>query len=287
LPQQFCSLVAAQFWLLSNTAVGFGPFSSIIDAIKCQAPMDKKPLLEICVDSAESAIAAQRGGANRVELCSNLFEGGVTPSAGMIAVVRKKISIGLHVMIRPRGGDFLYSAEEFETMTHDLDVAKNLRADAVVLGILSRDGNVDVPRTRELVERARPLSVTFHRAFDMVPNLQPSLEDVIRTGADRILTSGGKAKAEDALEVLAALVEKAGNRITILAGGSIRDYNVKRIIQATGVREVHVGQSGVEVSVSSTVSHRNDKVRVGAVEGSEFRRSVVSEERVRKFVEAL
>jgi copper homeostasis protein len=249
--------------------------------------MHKKPLLEICVDSAESAVAAQRGGANRIELCSNLVEGGVTSSAGLIAVVRKEISIALYVMIRPRGGDFLYTSAEFEAMKHDLDVAKNLRADGVVLGILSHDGNVDISRTRELVERARPLSVTFHRAFDLVPNLQQSLKDVICTGADRILTSGGEAKVEDALETLVALVQRAGNRITILAGGGIRDYNVKRIIEATDAREVHVGQSGVEVSVASAVSHRNERVRIGAVQRHEYQKSVVSEEKVRKLVEAL
>jgi len=247
----------------------------------------KKPLLEICVDSAESAIAAQHGGANRVELCSDLLEGGVTPSAGMIAVVRKEISIGLHVMIRPRGGNFPYSSSEFEAMKHDLEVARNLRADGVVLGILNHDGNIDVTRTRELVERARPLAVTFHRAFDMVPNLTQSLEDVIGTGAYRILTSGGEAKAEDALETLATLVEKAGTRITILAGGGIRDHNVKRIIEVTGVREVHVGQSGVEVAVASAVSHRNERIRIGAIEGREYQRSFVSEERVRKLAENL
>lgn len=249
--------------------------------------MHKKPLLEICVDSAESAIAAQRGGANRIELCSNLLEGGITPSAGLIAVVRKEISIALHVMIRPRGGDFLYTSSEFEAMKHDLEVAKKLRADGVVLGILNQNGNVDESRTRELVEYARPLCVTFHRAFDMVPSLTQSLEDAIRTGADRILTSGGEAKAEDALEMLATLVEKAGTRITILAGGGIRDHNVRLIVEATGVREVHVGQSGVEVAVASTVSQRNEKVRIGAIEGRQYQRSIVSEERVRKLVETL
>ncbi len=146
---------------------------------------------------------------------------------------------------------------------------------------------MDQSRTRELVERARPLAVTFHRAFDMVPNLPQSLEDVIRTGADRILTSGGEAKAEDALSMLAALVQKAGTRITILAGGGIRDHNVKRIIEATGAREVHVGQSGVELPVAGTAPHRDEKIRIGAIEDREGQRSVVSEEKVRKLVEAL
>jgi copper homeostasis protein len=249
--------------------------------------MTKKPLLEICVDSVESAIAAQRGGANRVELCSNLLEGGVTPSADLIAVARKEISIALHVMIRPRGGDFSYSPAEFEAMKHDLDVAKNLRADGVVLGILSHDASVDVTRTRELVERARPLSVTFHRAFDMVPDLPKALEDLIRTGANRILTSGGEAKAEDALETLATLVQMAGSRIAILAGGGIRAHNAKRIVESTGAREIHVGQSGVEVCMASAANHRNNRVQIGAIDAREYQRSVVSEEKVRSLVEAL
>ena len=270
-----------------STGMGLDEFCSIMREVEGLLYMTEKPLLEICVDSAESAQAAQRGGANRVELCSNWLDGGVTPSAGLIAVVRKRISITFHVMIRPRGGDFLYSAEEFEAMKHDLDVAKNLHADGIVLGILNHDGNVDVARTRNLVERARPLSVTFHRAFDMAPNLTQSLEDVIRTGAHRILTSGGEPKAEDALETLAALVYKAGNRIEIVAGGGIRDYNVKSIIEATDAREVHVGQGGVEILFASAANHCNQRVRIGAVQGHEYQRSVVSEEKVRKLVDAL
>ena len=249
--------------------------------------MHKKPLLEICVDSVESALAAQRGGANRIELCSNLLEGGVTPSAGLIAVVRNRISLALHVMIRPRGGDFSYSSEEFEAMKLDIDTAKNLGAEGVVLGILNHDGNVDEARTRELVERARPLSVTFHRAFDMAPNLEKSLEAVIRTGANGILTSGGEPKAEDALATLAKLVLTAADRVTILVGGGVRDHNAKRIVEATRASEIHVGQSGVEVRVTSAVSHRNDKIRMGVIERCEYQRSVVAEEKVRKLLAAL
>jgi copper homeostasis protein len=250
-------------------------------------PTHKRPLVEICVDSAESALAAQRGGANRIELCSNLLEGGVTPSAGLTAVVRNRISIALHVMIRSRGGDFSYSSEEFEAMKLDIDTAKNLGAEGVVLGILNLDGNVDEARTRELVERARPLSVTFHRAFDMVPNLENSLEAVIRTGANRILTSGGEPKAEDALATLTKLVLTAAGRVTILVGGGVRDHNAQRIVEATGATEIHVGQSGVEVPVTSAVSYRNDKIRMGVIERCEHQCSVVAEERVRKLLAAL
>ncbi len=147
--------------------------------------------VEVCVDSLDSAIAAERGGANRVELCASLVEGGVTPSAGLIATARQKISIGLHVMIRPRAGDFYYSADEFDVMRRDVLMAKQLGAEGVVFGILDADANIDIQRTRALVDLARPLKVTYHRAFDMSADLFRSLEQVTETGADRILTSGG------------------------------------------------------------------------------------------------
>ena len=248
--------------------------------------MTEKPLLEICVDSAESALAAERGGANRIELCGNLPEGGVTPSTGLISVAREKISIALHVMIRPRGGDFSYTSEEFEVMKRDIDIAKKSRAQGVVLGILNREGHVDQARTRELVERARPLAVTFHRAFDLVPDLHQSLEEVIHTGADRILTSGGEPKAEDALKMIASLVQQAAARISILVCGGVRDHNVKRILEATHAREVHVGLYGVELHVPGAVRRGNPKIRIGHGEACDHARSVVSEQKVRKLVEA-
>lgn len=249
--------------------------------------MKPEPTLEISLDSVESAIAAQRGGVARVELCANLPEGGTTPSAGMIATVRKAIQIGLHVMIRPRAGDFCYSAHEFELMKRDILMAKQLRADGLVLGILCADGTVDVNRTRELVDLARPASVTFHRAFDMAMNLRAALEQVIESGADRVLTSGGESSAEKALDAIQALVHAARNRIGVIVCGGAREHNVRRILDATGAHEVHVGHSGVAVAVPSQMRYRNEELSMGALPGREYGHFVVSEEKVRRVVRAL
>lgn len=248
--------------------------------------MNRKVLLEISVDSAESAAAAERGGADRVELCANLLEGGVTPSAGMIAATRRRIAIPLHVMIRPRGGDFCYSAEEFEAMRHDVDVAKALGANGIVLGILNAAGHVDIDRTRELAARARPLSVTFHRAFDFVPDLSQSLEDAIRASAHRILTSGGAPRAEEALPALAALVQKAASRAGIMVCGGVRAHNVRQILLATRAVEIHVAQSGVSVPISCASQFDASKIRLSEIAEPSTGRRVVSAEKVRQLIEA-
>ena len=195
--------------------------------------------IEICVDSLASALAAEQGGAQRVELCASLSEGGITPSAGLIQSVRAKISIGLQVMIRPRSGDFCYSAEEFDTMRRDILFAKQLGASGVVLGVLNSAGEVDVGRTRELVELAHPLDVTFHRAFDVSADLFRALEDVCKTGANRILTSGGGQSACEGIPAIASLVRAANSRVSIMACGGIRANNAARIVEQTGVREIH------------------------------------------------
>ena len=239
--------------------------------------------VEICVDSTASAQAAERGGAHRIELCSTLSEGGTTPSAGLIENVRAKVGIGLHVIIRPRGGDFFYTADEFESMKHDVLAAKQLKADGVVFGILKEDGHVDVDRTRCLVDLARPLHTTFHRAFDMTVDLNQALEDVIRSGVNRVLTSGGEQRAEDGIPTIARLVEAANGRIAIMVGGGIRETNVRRILAATGAREIH---ANVGHSVPSPMLHRNDKISLGAIKGHEYRRIAVPEARVRRLREA-
>src|SRR5580704_10970814 len=234
-------------------------------------------LIEVCVDSVASAVAAERGGAERVELCSNLLEGGVTPSAGLIELVRARTSIGLQVVIRPRGGDFYYTPEEFETMRRDIVAAKKLGADGVVVGILHADGSVDIERTRELVELARPLGVTFHRAFDMSADLFRALECVCATGADRLLTSGGEKTALQAVEQIARLVEAARGRIAIMACGGINHHNAASIIEQTGVREIHVG---LRSPVASPMLHRNSELTLGTAGDREYQRFQVLEENV-------
>jgi len=203
--------------------------------------MSKNFLLEICVDSVDSAIAAQEGGADRVELCANLGDGGTTPSAGLIATARRHLRIGLHVLIRPRGGDFCYSAVEFESMKSDVAFAKNLGADGVVFGILKSDHTVDVERMRSLVDLARPLSVTFHRAFDVVTEPLRALEEIIALGIDRLLTSGQAETARAGLPLIAHLAQKAAGRIRIMPGGGVNAQNLPHLINTAGVSEIHAG----------------------------------------------
>ncbi|QRR02665.1 copper homeostasis protein CutC [Dyadobacter sandarakinus] len=195
--------------------------------------------IEVCAYSLESCINAQAGGAGRIELCSGLGEGGTTPSAGLIEIVRKHVDISLFVMIRPRGGDFVYDVFEEEIMRKDIDLAKKLGADGVVLGILNADGQVDISRTKALVDYAAPLKVTFHRAFDLTPDPVKALKAVIATGAERILTSGQKATAEEGIELLSQLAREAGSKIEIMAGGGVSHHNAARLAEA-GVHALHL-----------------------------------------------
>ena len=234
--------------------------------------------LEICVDSVESAIAAERGGAQRVELCTDLLEGGITPSAGLIASVRRSIAIGLFVMIRPRGGDFCYSGLEFEVMQEDIRQARHLGADGVVLGLLNEQGGVDVPRTRALVELAAPLPVTFHRAIDMTPSPSAALNDVLATGACRILTSGGAPSARRGMREIAHMVEKAKGRIAIVAASGITADTIIAIAENTGATEFH---SSARTEISSPARFRKRGMVMGDIRDREYKRFVVREESVR------
>ena len=246
--------------------------------------MNDQVLIEVCVDSIASAMAAERGGARRVELCSGLIEGGVTPSPGLIEKVRAKVSIGLHIIIRPRGGDFYYDSDELDVLRRDIAAAKQLNVDGVVFGLLDTDGNVDTPRTRELVELARPLNVTFHRAFDMSADLFRSLEDLSAIGVDRILTSGGEQTAEQGIPTIARLVKTVNGRLEIMAGSGIGHQNARSIVEQTGVREIHVG---LRASVPSPMLYHNPRISMGTATGREYQRFLVLEENVRKLCRAV
>jgi copper homeostasis protein len=207
--------------------------------------MPISPLLEVVVSSVKSAIAAADGGAQRLELCVNLAEGGTSPPALLIKEVREAVEIMLRVMIRPRSGDFCYTGEELDIMRSEIQQAKVLGANGVVLGVLHRDRKVDVETTRELASLAYPLGVTFHRAFDETPDPMRALKDVIDSGADILLTSGQGTSAMEGKELIRKLVGRAGKRIRILAGAGIDEFNARTLIRETGVREIHVA-TGVQ-----------------------------------------
>lgn len=245
--------------------------------------MSEDLILEVCVDSVESAIAAERGGARRIELCSNLLEGGVTPSAGLIAAVREAISIDLNVMIRPRAGDFCYSAGEIDIMRHDIQLAKEQGANGVVLGLLDSLGNVDSLHTRELVELASPLKVTFHRAFDMSQDLFRSLADLEKIGVHCILTSGGEQTALEGVRTLRRLVEAANGQLGIMAGSGIKEQNVATIVKQTGVRQIH---ASLKLSVPSSMEFQKRKISMGGLKGREYRHYVVDQHEVERLLQA-
>ena len=216
---------------------------------------------EICANSVASCIAAQEGGANRVELCAGIPEGGTTPSYGMIRNARENISIALNVIIRPRGGDFLYSEQEIQEMIYDIRIAKELGADGLVFGCLNPDGSVDMNAMSRLMVAAGDTPVTFHRAFDHTNDPYKALEDIISLGCSRILTSGCRPTALEGAELLARLVEKAGNRIIIMPGCGVREGNIAEIARLSGAREFHFS---ARESVESGMIFRNPDVAMGS-----------------------
>ena len=239
--------------------------------------------LEVCVDSVESALAAQAAGADRVELCQALFEGGLTPSAGLIEEVRARVSLKLAVMIRPRGADFCYSTTEFAVMKRDLLLARKLGADVLVLGLLKPDGTIDRERTCELLELARPLPVTFHRAFDMTRDPREALETLIGLGVDRVLTSGQERSALEGLDLIAELIQLAGDRIVVMPGGGLSERNLPKILRQSGAREFHVSAGSTR---ESPMTFRNPRVAMGRQVGPpEYQSSVASDTRIRAFRE--
>jgi copper homeostasis protein len=196
-------------------------------------------LVEAAVETLDSALAAERAGADRIELCDNLNDGGTTPGAGLIAAVAERIRLPVFVLIRPRAGGFVYSDDEFDTMVRDIGLAVRMGIAGIVTGALAPDGRVDATRMRTLVKAAAGLPVTFHRAIDSALNLPAALEKAIEEGASRVLTSGGAETALEGVDLIAALVDQARARITVVAGGGIREHNVRDVISRTGVREIH------------------------------------------------
>jgi len=210
--------------------------------------------LEVIAFSIGSCIVAEQAGADRIELCDNPGEGGTTPSYGMIKTARSKTSIALFPIIRPRGGDFLYSNDEFEIMKNDINVCKTIGCDGVVIGLLLPDGRIDEQRTAELVELAYPMDVTFHRAFDRVKNPIESLEKIINCGCKRVLTSGLQPTAELGIDLIEQLVAQAGNRISIMPGSGIRAQNIDKIATNTKAFEFH---SSARTILKSSMQYLN------------------------------
>lgn len=237
-------------------------------------------IVEVVVYNIASAFNALAGGADRIELCDSPGEGGTTPSVGTIEVVRRNLSIDVCVMIRPRGGDFHYSRYEFHAMKRDIAMVQRLSADGVVLGILKPDGTIDVERCRELIQVARPLKVTCHRAFDMTRDPFEALEACVEAGFDRILTSGGHPTALEGVDTIAALVQRAEGRIAIMPGSGINENTVAAIVKRSGVSEIHFSAAASE---ASAMTYRNEKIAgMGNEQGREFTLRTVDPDRVRE-----
>lgn len=242
----------------------------------------EKIKLEICAANIQSALAAQEGGAHRIELVDNLFEGGTTPSYATIRKAMELLTIDIMVMIRPRGSDFCYSDLEYDIMKKDIEVCRELGVKGVVFGILNTDGTVDSNRTRELTELARPLEVTFHRAFDVTRDPYEALETIIDCGVDRILTAGQKNTVPEGIELVTSLIRKAGGRIRIMPGSGIHEDNIIGIRNRTKAGEFHLT---ARVPVESVMQFRKEDIFMGGLpEIPEYKIFVSSAERIRKIV---
>ena len=239
--------------------------------------------LEVCANTLTSALAAQDGGAIRVELCDNLGEGGTTPSYGQIKLARKLLHIKLYVLIRPREGDFLYTDTEFEIMKADVQNCIDIGCDGVVIGILNPDGSIDTKRCSELIKMARDkgLGVTFHRAFDMCNDMDKALEEIIAMGCERILTSGGKSTAIEGAHVIAHLIEKAAGRIIIMPGSGVSESTVADLIHYTKAKEIHSSARG---PVKSQMQYHNDHIILSRDHLDEYSILMTNAKKVREII---
>ncbi len=236
-------------------------------------------IIEIVVYNIESALKAQEGGADRIELCDNPGEGGTTPSVGIVEVVRRNVTMDVFVMLRPRGGDFCYSNDEFHSMKRDLIQFQKLSVDGFVLGILNPDGTIDKKRCKELIDKAKPLKVTCHRAFDMTRDPMEALEDCIEVGFDRILTAGQQTNASLGADLISELIKKARGRIKIMPGSGVNENTVVDVVMKTGATEIHF--SAVTFQNSPMVFRNQNIAGMGSDEGAEFKLRTVDPEKVR------
>lgn len=245
----------------------------------------KSIIVEAAVETLHSAVAAERAGAHRLELCAGLADGGTTPSAGLVASVVERVHVPVFVLIRPRGGHFVYSDDDLAIMRSDVELACTLSVGGIVTGVLTPDHRIDAERTRSLVEAAGGLPVTFHRAFDLVEDAGEALEQLVAAGVSRVLTSGGAARALDGAARIAHLVERAAGRIVVIAGGGIREDNVRAVVERARVTEVHTGVSNV-VGSGGWPDASNVHLR-GSLPSDEGAWREVDEERLCRLVEAL
>lgn len=243
------------------------------------------PLLEICCYSIQSAIIAEEAGANRIELCAGIYEGGTTPGQATIQMVKEKVSIPVNVIIRPRGADFCYSDLEFECMKRDILASKQMGVDGIVSGVLHPDGTIDVERNRELIELSRPMSFTFHRAFDMVEDHKLACEQLKGLGIDRILTSGGMQTAWEGRELLAELVKNTTDGPIIMPGSGVNENNITDLMNFVEAKEYHCSSKSL---VAGKMKYQNPNISMGG-EGSipEFDYYEADAERIRKIVSLL
>ena len=239
--------------------------------------------LEVCANSYRSALAAQLGGATRVELCDNLAEGGTTPSYAQIKLSKENLQIEVWPIIRPRGGDFLYDDIEFELMLEDIKICKSLKCDGIITGILLESGEIDVERMQQIIKHAQPMQVAFHRAFDMCKDREIALEKLIKLGVVRVLSSGGSTSALAGADELAKLVLQAKGRITIMAGAGINDKNIKELIERTCAAAYH---ASAKAPVHSKMTFRNTNAKMGSI-ADEYQYELTLKEKVKAIVEQM